>query len=229
MLGLMLEQQAPRNPSQALLVLRSAALTQLAEGSAKKFGQLKLSGIMLAVSGVISVAAVSALGAGDVADIIALRILAYACWLYGGLGMWALLSPAALKEDCQRLGRLRGTEIPAPLFRGVGIFRRLTRGLWIAGMPALVAALFASPSEDVFGQRLGLLLMAALYLLSLAALLGFIGGLAIRVSASRARRIAAAVIMGPFLLGLLFSFSFSLPSLYIWGLGQLIDWGGLVL
>lgn len=225
----MLEHQAPRNPSQTLLVLRSAALTRLAEGPAKKFRQLQLSGIMLAVSGVISVAGVSAVGAADVADIIALRILAYACWLYGGLGMWALLAPNVLEEDCQRLGRLRGTELPAPLFRGVGIFRRLSRGLWVAGMPALVAALIASPNQEVLWQRFGLLLVSALYLISLAACLGLVGGLAIRAGKARARRLALLFVMGPFILGLLFSFSFSLPSLYVWGLGQLIDWGGIVL
>lgn len=183
---------------------------------------------MLAFSGVCSVFLVSWLGAADVADIVALRVAAYSCWLVGGMGLWALLSEEALNEDSQSLASLRGTRLENSDFAAVGVMRQLSRAMLWASMPGLVAAFFVSTHPSMFAQRFALLLCMYAYLVSLALVLGLVALFCIRISPRRAKWMAAAIIVGPFLLSLTTAYPISIPGLYIWGFEKLFAWGGLV-
>ncbi len=92
---------------------------------------------MLALSGVSSVLLVTWLGAADVADIMALRIVAYACWLIGGPGLWTLLSSEALAEENQKLAELRGVRLKVPQFFALSAVRLLSKGMFWASLPGL--------------------------------------------------------------------------------------------
>src|SRR5690606_20827595 len=154
------------------LALHLAPVAALAGSSLPRFRSLRTSGFFLAFSGVASVMLVRYLGAADVADIVALRIVAYACWLYGAFGLWTLLSPEALEASGQALLRMRGQS--QLLFRSqiLGIARHLTLGMFFAGMPGMVAAVAISPSIPTLLLRVGLFALALIYLASLGFVLG---------------------------------------------------------
>ncbi len=182
---------------------------------------------MLALSGVSSVLLVTWLGAADVADIVALRIAAYACWLIGGIGLWTLLSSEAIAEENQKLAELRGVKMEDPEFVALSVVRLLSKGMFWASLPGLLVAALVSTSSSMFAQRVALLVCTMAYLLSLAVVLALIGALSSRLSRTRARIIAAALVLGPFLLSITASSPLSIPSFYIWTFGKLIAWGGI--
>jgi len=160
-----------------------------------------------------------------VADIVALRIMAYSCWLYGALGLWVLLSPQARKSEPSTLARMRGQVLDSALVRALGIARRLTLGMLFAALPGLVAALVVSPSAPILAQRGVLLVVSSLYLASLGVVLGAVGALCTRVAPRSPRTCAVALVVVPFLLSLSAPEIPSIPGVYSWGLRQLIEWG----
>lgn len=195
--------------------------------SAQRFRSLQMSGIFLAASGVISVLAVSRLGAADVGDIVALRILAYSCWLFGGLGVFALLSPQALVEQPNKLARMRGQVLDTPLVRMLGFSRRLVLGTLVASIPGLVTALIVSPTLGATLHRAALLVVATLYLTSLGVVLGSIAALCAIYAPRAPRTCALSLVVGPFLLSLVCEEVPSIIGLYSWGLSRMIEWGAL--
>jgi hypothetical protein len=209
-------------------ILRLAAVVTSAGAAAKQFRSLRISGILLALSGVGSVILVASLGAPDAADIVALRVMAYGCWLYGALGLWGVLTPQALKDTPNVLARMRGQEMDSPLLRAVGFAERLTKGMWLAGLPGLVAAAAVSPSAAAFAQRAGLIFVAALYLLTLSVLLGALGAFCVKAAPRTPRSFAVGLVMIPFALSFHYEGVPSIPGVYSWGLRQLIDWGAVV-
>src|SRR5690606_28755239 len=134
--------------------------------------------------------------------IVALRIMAYSCWLYGALGLWVLLSPQARKSEPSTLARMRGQVLDSALVRALGIARRLTLGMLFAALPGLVAALVVSPSAPILAQRGVLLVVSSLYLASLGVVLGAVGALCTRVAPRSPRTCAVALVVVPFLLSL---------------------------
>lgn len=208
-------------------LLRLSAAVTATGYSAKRFRSLKLSGIFLAVSGVISVLAVARLGAADVGDIVALRVLAYSCWLYGGLGVFALLSPQALIQQPSAFAKMRGLNLETPLVRTIGFARRLVAGMLMASLPGLITALAVSPTMGAVGHRAALLIVATLYLTSLGVILGAVGALS-SVAAPRApRTFALLLVVGPFLLSFITERVPSIIGIYAWGLRRMIEWGAL--
>ena len=210
----------------ARLLRLSAALTS-AGYTAYKFRSLRISGALLALSGVASVVLVARVGAPDVADIVALRIMAYSCWLYGALGLWVVLSPEARKSEPSALARMRGQVLDSTLVRALGIARRLTLGMLFASIPGLVAALVVSPSASSLAQRVALLVVSTLYLASLGVVLGAVGALCTRLAPRTPRTCAVTLIVLPFLLSLSAPEIPSIPGIYSWALGQLIEWGAV--
>jgi hypothetical protein len=204
----------------------SAALTS-AGYTAQRFRSLRISGALLAVTGVASVVLVARVGAADVADIVALRIMAYSCWLYGALGLWVVLSPEAHKSEPSALARLRGQVLDSPFIRAIGIARRLTLGMLLASLPGLTAAVVVSPSGSVLMQRAALFLITILYLASLGAVLGGVGALSARLAPRAPRFCALVLVILPFLLSYSAAEIPSIPGVYSWALGQLIEWGAV--
>lgn len=195
-------------------------------GSLRQFRGLRLSGILLAVSGVASVLLARQLGASDVADVVALRVVAYACWLYGALGLWALLGREALKNSGGALLKMRGKALLPYRSQAVGIARHLFVGMCLSGMPGVLAAAIVSPNIPSLLQRFGLLILSPLYLLSLAIVLGVLGAFSAHTSPKSPRRAALLMILVPFLLSLFINDVPSIPGFYSWLLRNMIDWGG---
>ncbi len=177
-----------------------ARLGGLSPTGERKFQALHWSGAMLALSGVVSVLFVTSVGAGDVADVVALRIFAYVCWLYGGLGLWRMLRPDAMEGYA--LARLRGLRVE-PLWGKAGtLFLRLNTGMLLAGLPGvLLAVLLGDVFPDFWGGA-GLVLSCIAYVVALSAFLSGVGAGCHGWSARWARWAAAAVLLGPFLLSL---------------------------
>lgn len=210
----------------ASLLRLSAAVTATGY-SAQRFRSLQMTGIFLGISGVISVAGVARLGAADVGDIVALRVLAYSCWLFGGLGVWALLSPEALSQQPSQFAELRGQKLDTPLIRTLGFARRLVLGMLVASWPGLLTALVVSPTMGTVGHRAALLVVATLYLASLGIILGALGAFASLAVPRAPRTFALLLVMGPFLLSFVAEDIPSIIGIYSWGLGQMIEWGAL--
>lgn len=209
--------------------LRVAQVVTSAGEADRQFRILRVSGILLAISGMGSVALVASLGAADLADIVALRVMAYGCWLYGGLGLFHLMSPDALRDETNELCRLRGQETNSPWLRAIAFARRLTLGMFLAGLPGIAATLFVSYDMPTFWQRVGLLFIAALYLASLSILLGVLGALSTRAAPRTPRTFATSLVLVPAFLSMLFDGVPNVVGIYAWGLGQMISWGGVAL
>lgn len=210
------------------LALNLAQVATLAGSSLPRFRSLRTSGFFLAFSGVASVMLVRYLGAADVADIVALRIVAYACWLYGAFGLWTLLSPEALEASGQALLRMRGQS--QLLFRSqiLGIARHLTLGMFFAGMPGMVAAVAISPSIPTLLLRVGLFALALIYLASLGFVLGLVGAICYKAAPRSPRRAALALVLVPFIISFTSESVPSIPGFYSWALSEMIAWGGVV-
>lgn len=237
MLGTMVDAAAPENhksPEASRVgkrgprsLLRLSGAVTATGYSARRFRSLQMSGIFLAISGVLSVLAVSRLGAADVGDIVALRVLAYSCWLFGGLGVFALLSPQALVEQPSELARMRGQVLDTPLVRTIGFSRRLVLGMLIASLPGLLTALIVSPTMGATLHRAALLVVATLYLASLGVVLGGVAALCAIYTPRAPRTCALSLVVGPFVLSLISEEIPSIIGLYSWGLGRMIEWGAL--
>ncbi len=211
-------------PGWTRLLRLSAAVTATGY-SAQRLRSLEMSGIFLALSGVVSVLFVAQLGAADVGDIVALRILAYSCWLYGGLGLWALLSPKALLQQPSLLARMRGQELGTTGVRALGFARRLVLGMLMASLPGLVTALIVSPTMGTVLHRTLLLGVATLYLVSLGLLLGGLGAFCANSFPRAPRTSALGLVVGPFILSFFAEEIPSIIGIYSWGLSRMIEWG----
>jgi len=194
--------------------------------SGRRFRGARISGWFVALSGVLSVVLAVWIGAGDVADLVALRVLAYAAWLYALLGLPALLHPEFSPRAVSALSRLRGVVEIGPGARGLGLFVRLALGLFIAALPGVcLAAGLSETASDLFG-RLVLVVASAFYLLLLAGSLAVVGVLSERLAPRTPRRYALALLVVPYLIGLGFPGVPSVPGAFLWAFQHLVLLGG---
>ncbi len=207
--------------------LRMARLLTFLGARDTRFRSLHLSGGLLALSGIASVALVSFLGAADVADIVALRVLAYGCWLYGGLGLYALLSPQALDTSAHEIALLRGEQASFTELQALGIFGRLSLGISASGLPGIIAAVVVSPTTDVIANRLALTAASLAYIISLSLVLSAVAAFAHRAAPRAPRRLAAFIVLFPFALSFFSDGIPSIPGAYVWMFGRMIQWGGM--
>lgn len=220
----------PFRPSGVRRLLRVAWVVTATGEADRQFRLLRISGILLALGGIGSVALVAALGAPDAADIVALRVMAYGCWLYGGLGLFHLMSPDALRDEPNELCRIRGQATDdSPWLRAIAFTRRLVLGMWLAGLPGIVATLFVSYEAAAFLQRTGLIAVAALYLFSLSVVLGVLGAFSTRAAPRAPRTFAFGLVLVPLMLSWSFEGIPNIVGVYSWGLRQMISWGGVAL
>lgn len=193
-----------------------------------RFRGARLSGWFVALSGVMAVALAVWIGAGDVADLLALRVLAYAAWLYALIGLPALLHPDFSAGSVSQLSRLRGVAEIGPAARAFGLFARLASGLLLASLPGICLAAFMSETVSLLSWRVGLIVLSVLYLLLLAASLAVVGAFAERAMPGAPRRCALALLVGPYLLGLVFPPLPSVPGAFFWAFERLVLFGGYV-
>jgi hypothetical protein len=204
----------------------AAALSGLSPRTRRKMMGLRISAAMLAATGCLSVLLVSWLEAPDVADLYALPILAYACWLYGGLGLFYLLAPDA-QEGLSML-RLRGVHFEPLWLKSWNIFRHLALGIAAAGLPGVVLAAILGTHYVSVWSKLGFILAATLYTLLLSGVLATVGGISGRISNSGARFIGTLLLIVPFLASF---YEDNLPNiigLFIQGFGLLTGSGETV-
>lgn len=205
------------------VALSMRAMCQPSPRTQRKMRSLSYSGFFLASSGVLSVWAAHRLGAGDVSDVIALRILAYACWLYGLFGMWTLLGPGAL--ETVGLGGLRGYSRSAVVSGFLRLGTYLTKGVAFAGLPGLMLAALLTSDEATRAARLTVLGWSGVYIAVFAVSLATLGALSRGFSARRARLIFAMVLLLPYSLELS---GMQVPNVLgglMWAMGALIQRG----
>lgn len=177
---------------------RVSRLIQLAPREARRLRSLWISGTSLLLFGGLTVAAVSTL-APSAADLIALRVASYTCWLFGAFGLWTWLSPAAVRTSA--LSRLRGIEPHPALVTGLTLFRALVWPLLVLALPVVILAVVLTEGWTP-ASALGVLAHVVLYLVSLSAALALVGGLCFWGAGGRARWVAALVLVLPFLASL---------------------------
>lgn len=182
---------------------------------------LRFSAWLLGFSGVVSALVVTKLGAPDVADLYALRIVAYAAFLFGGLGLWTLLSPEALREPCFGLAQLRGWDQHSSAVRFSALARHLFTGMCIAGLPGIFASTYVAHTLPSRQGRLLLIASTALYFLALAISLAILAALSRRLAPRSTRAVTGALIIVPFFCHLAAPGFPNLISLYLWGFEQL--------
>jgi len=209
-------------------LFRFSALGKLAEVPRAKLRSLRFSAWALSLSGVVSVLLVAKVGAPDVADLFALRIVAYAAFLYGGYGLWTLLSKDALNENCFGLARLRGWNEDGGAVRLSTLARHLIVGMCIAGLPGIVASLFVTNSDPTRTSRAVLVLGTAAYLFLLGSTLALVAGVARHWFPRHTRAATMMMLLLPFLLSLNWSWFPNFISLFVWGYEQLTFIGVLV-
>lgn len=199
------------------------------EGSVRtgRFRGLRISGFLLGVSAVLSVLLVAWLGAADVADVVALRLLAYAAWLYGLVGLPALLGENVQHGSAEGLARLRGLRGSNTNRRIVGLGSRLFFGLSVAALPGLTMAVALSGSFHHLGRGIALLVFSTAYLACLAACLAAVGVLSERLSPKHPRLLSLSIIMLPFLLGHVLPGTPSIPGAFIAAFDALVAWGSI--
>lgn len=219
------ETGAPARSRSSLVFWLGLLATERAAGH-KRFRGARWSGWLVALSGVAAVALAVWIGAGDVADLLALRVLAYAAWLYALIGLPALLHPDFAPSAVSGLARLRGVAEVGLFARGLGLFARLAVGLAIAALPGVVLAALSSQTATVLAARVVLVLAAALYLLVLAASLALVGVWAERLAPRAPRRTAVLLLLGPYLVGLALPGVPSVPGAFFWAFDRLVVWGG---
>ncbi len=215
----------PSDTLQARLrVLRAVnALSSIHPLAQRRFRSLSYSGFFLCLSGLVTVWLVGQIGASDVADVLALRILAYACWLYGGFGLWILLSPGAFEGS--GLARLRGLSIPLGLSCFVTLTLKLFKSVSYVGLPAVALAAFSAGDDPTRSARLTQLGWCVVYVLIFAMTVALVGALCIWLTPRRARTSAVSILLIPFGVDLTFGAIPNLISGLVWGMGQLISVG----
>lgn len=204
---------------------KSWVLTQQAAQSFR-YRSLHLSAFFLALSGIVSVLWITSWGAASTADLIPLRILAYAAWLYGALGLSAFLR--AGPGHVHTLLSLRGVP-PAShsTLRALGIGARLTLGMSFAALPGLLTTLFLAPQASIFWARLCVFGASTLYLSSLSFILAALGVTSERLAPRFPRLLTALIVLGPYFLSFIYPGTPSLPGFYAAWLDLLVQWKAL--
>ncbi len=217
---------APRHSLWRRELALARAVTSAASNS-RKFRSLRVSAILLSFSALGSVLLVTHLGAGDISGIIALRIVAYAAWLYGLLGVWALLSAESLSFQAKSFVEQRGLTCTPWRHFSLGVAWHLFIGMCVAGLPGVIAALLLSPDWSTLHQRASLLAATIMYLASLGLVLGILSSFCVRFTPRTPRLILSLLVFSPFAWSFIEDGFPSIPGAYVWGLTQMLHWSGM--
>lgn len=194
---------------------RAGRMSTAAHAATFRYGSLLVSGALVAASSVGAVVLTARVGASDAVDLVALRLLAYAAWLYALVGLPALLDPRRASTANIELAALRGVDLNGFGVRAMGIGERLGRGLLLAALPGFLAIGFVLPGARSLGPLAILLGAVAAYLVTLAVTLGLIGALAERISPRASRGVAFSLLLLPLVLSLWVDGMPSIPTLFI--------------
>ena len=206
--------------------LPAARLGLLATHAASResgYRSLRVTAVLLALSGIASVLLLSRIGAAAASDVVALRILAYASWIFGAFGLSVLLKTGT--GDAPALARLRGFDSVPLRARTLGLAWRLAFVGTLGALPVVTAALVAAPTNSVLLWRVALLGGALVYIALLSLVLALVGVVAERLRPESPRFTAALFVLVPFGIALLGAHVPSIPGAFSWGLSQMLRWG----
>ncbi len=223
--GAVLPHPTPLGRSWAWRRLRLGLLATHRGATGSRFRGLGWSAGLLALSGVVSIALLSRVGAAEVGDVLALRLLAYASWLYGGLGLAALLAPRADDANARRLALLRGQIADETASLWIGIAARIATGVFLAALPGLLVAWAVAPAQLV-AARAWLFPASFVYAVALGASLGGVGALSVRIAPRSPRFFAAGLVLVPYVLAVGAPAIPSIPGFFALLLNQMLQLGG---
>lgn len=223
--GAVLPDATPLGRGWALRRLRLGLLATHRAASGSRFRGLGWSAGLLALSGVLSIAFLSRVGAAEVGDVLALRLLAYASWLYGGLGLAALLAPRADDANARQLALLRGRIADETSSLWIGMAARIATGVFLAALPGLLVAWAVAPAQFV-AARAWLFPASFVYAIGLGASLGGVGALSLRIAPRSPRLVAAGLVLVPYALALSAPSIPSIPGFFALLLNQMLQLGG---
>lgn len=165
--------------------------------------------------------------AADATDILALRVLAYASWLMGGLGCWAFLAPSGETSATARLAQERGfsREDLGRLWTA-GVALRIAMAVFLVTLLPLAVSIALSPSLALLASRLLLVPGVAAYAIVLGASLAWLARLTRRLTPRFPRITLAGLVLLPYWASFWFPATPSLPGIFGWLLEGLIALGG---
>jgi hypothetical protein len=193
--------------------------------SRRLFRSAGYSGAAVALSTALLVGLLGFGSASDVTDVLALRALAYASWLFGGLGLWVFCAPD--RRDSTRLAAERGfsgTDVARAWFLGVS--SRIAVGVFLVTLVPLALSIALSQTPSLLASRLLLVPGIALYAVVFGISMALLGRLAIGASPRSPRLLVAIIVLLPFVASLWFRDVPSIPGAFGFMIRRLIDVGG---
>lgn len=185
------------------------------------------SGVSLALLSTPLIAVLARTSATDATDILALRVLAYASWLVGGLGVWAFFAPGALSPMADTLARERGYSADdLGALWTAGVATRIAAVVFLITLLPLGVSIALSPTTSLLVSRSLLLPAVAAYAALLGATLAGLGSLARRLTPRHPRATVAALVLLPYFASFWFPAIPSVPGVFGWLLDGLIALGG---
>lgn len=206
-----------------------ARLVTRAGSRRRAFRSALWSGGFVALVSTPAIALLARTSAADATDILALRVLAYASWLVGGLGCWAFLAPAADTTATASLARERGfsREDLGRLWTA-GVTFRIASAVFLVTLLPLAVSIALSTSLAMLASRLLLLPGVAAYAIVLGGSLAWLAQLARRLTPRFPRVTLAGLVLVPFWASFWFPATPSLPGVFGWLLEGLIALGGWI-
>ncbi len=194
----------------------------------RAFRSAVLGGALVALSSAATIAALGTTSAADITDVLALRTLAYASWLFGGLGLWAFCASKLSATSSSALAVERGfSEHQIAASWTLGVWARIALGVFAVTLLPLGVSIALSPTSSLLLSRLLLLPGVAIYSLLFGLSMALLARLGLSL-VPRAPRIALAlVVLLPFVVSFWFSDVPSVPGAFGWLIARLVSVGGL--
>ncbi len=219
--------EAPSPSWRGLWVL--SKLSTRAGRQSRGFRTTRLGGWMVGLGATASIALLAVNGAADTTDVLALRVLAYASWLYGVFALSALCksAPTALDGALGGLAAERGYS-PADVSRSwvIGAAAALARGVSTMTLIPLVVSIALSDTTRQLTTRLLLLPAVVVYALVFGYTLALVTHWARRLTPAYPRVTTAIIVLVPYGAHLLFPDTPSIPSAFGSLIDAMITWGG---
>lgn len=191
----------------------------------RAFRGARASGVLVALSTALLVAVLGGGSAADVTDILALRALAYASWLFGALGLWVFCGtdPRASSALAAERGFDGEAVSRAWLF---GVTLRIALGVFVVTLVPLALSIASSPTAPLLIARLTLLPAVALYSLLFGVTMALLGRMALVLAPEAPRLLLVLVVLLPYVASLWFTDAPSVPGAFGFLIERMIELGG---
>lgn len=206
------------------------ALSRLSTHAAtrrRSFRSAVAGGALVAVSSAVTIGALGVGSASDVTDVLALRTLAYASWLFGALGLWAFCATPSPAESNSVQAVERGFS-PRDVERSwtFGVAARVAASVFAVTVLPLAVSIATSPSSSLLASRLLLVPGVALYSLLFGASIALLARLTLSLVPGAPRLTLALIVLLPFVASFWFDGVPSVPGAFGWLIARLVHVGG---